>query len=108
MLATADEPHVGTALWRTAALAGARALGQAIGEISAGHRADWIALDPAHPALAGAAPEAALDHLVFAGGRHAIREAYVAGRRVLAAHRHPLRTVAEEGYREVLRRIDAR
>ena len=108
VLATADEPHVGTALWRTAALAGARALGQAIGEISVGRRADWLALDPAHPALAGAAPEAALDHLVFAGGRHAIREVYVAGRRALAEHRHPLRAAAEEAYREVLRRIDAR
>ncbi len=108
VLATAEEPHVGTGLWRTAALAGARALGQAVGEIAAGRRADWIALDPSHPALAGAAPEAALDHLLFAGGRHAIREVYVAGRRVLTEHRHPLRAAAAAGYREALRRIDRR
>ena len=108
VFATPDEPHVGTALWRSAAIAGARALGQAVGEIAVGRRADWLALDPAHPALAGAAPEAALDHLVFAGARAAIREVCVAGRRVLADHRHPLRAAAEAGYRAVVQRLDAR
>ncbi len=108
VFATADEPHVGTVLWRAAAIAGARALGQPIGEIAVGRRADWLALETTHPALAGSAPESALDRLVFAGGRAAIREVYVAGRRVLAEYRHPLRASAEERYREVLRRIDAR
>jgi formimidoylglutamate deiminase len=108
VLATTAEPHVGTGLWRAAAHAGARALGQAIGALAVGRRADWLALDPTHPALVGAAPAEALDHVVFAGGRHAIRDVYVAGRRVVAAHRHPLRAAAEERYREVMERLTAR
>jgi len=103
---TADgELHVGTALWRAAARGGARALGQAVGEIAPGRRADWIVLDGDHPAMAGARPEDAVDHLLFAGGRQAIRDTYVAGRCVLENYRHPLRAAAEERFREAMRRI---
>ena len=107
LLAGEDEQHVGTTLWRDAALAGARALGQPVGEIAVGRRADWLVLDPDHPTLAGAAPEAALDHLLFAGGRAAIRDCLVAGRWVIkdGAHRHE--QAAREQFCRLLRDLAA-
>jgi len=88
VLATPDESHVGTRLWRDAAACGAQAIGQPVGEIAVGRRADWLVLDAAHPAMAGAAPDAAFDRLLFAGADKAIRDVMVAGRWVVKDHRH--------------------
>lgn len=91
VLASKDEPHVGQMLWTHAARTGARALGQPVGEIRLGARADWLVLDPEHPAIAGAAAENILDRLVFGDGRAAIRDVLVAGRKVVSGGRHALR-----------------
>jgi formimidoylglutamate deiminase len=88
VLASAEEPHVGARLWCAAARGGALALGQPIGAIEVGRRADWLVLDPAHPSLAGAAPDSVLDHLVFAGARAAIRDVMVAGQWVVRGGHH--------------------
>jgi formimidoylglutamate deiminase len=88
VLATRQEPHVGTRLWRDAAQHGAQAIGQPAGMIAVGRRADWLVLDAAHPSLVGAAPDTALDHLLFAGGDAAIRHVMVAGRWVIKDRRH--------------------
>jgi formimidoylglutamate deiminase len=79
---------VGARLWRAAAQCGARALGQPVGAIEVGRRADWLVLDPAHPALAGATEERALDHLIFAGASAAIRDVMVGGRWVVRGGMH--------------------
>src|SRR3984957_13199966 len=89
VLATKNESHVGTTLWRGAALGGAVAIGQPVGEIAVGRRADWLVLDAAHPAMAGAAPDAAFDRLLFAGADKAIRDVMVAGRWVVKDRNHP-------------------
>jgi formimidoylglutamate deiminase len=83
VLADQLESHVGTRLWRDAALYGAQAIGQPVGVIAVGSRADWLVLDRTHPSMAGAAADTALDHLVFAGGHAAIRDVMVAGRWVV-------------------------
>ena len=88
VLATAKLPHVGTRLWREAASTGAQALGQPVGAIAAGQRADWLVLDPSHPSLAGAPLEAALDHVVFAAAGAAISDVMVAGRWVVKGGGH--------------------
>jgi formimidoylglutamate deiminase len=90
VLAAAREPHVGTRLWRHAAEHGAAAIGQPAGRLEVGRRADWLVLDAEHPAIAGAAPDTALDHLLFAGGQAAIRDVMVAGRWVVRERRHPV------------------
>lgn len=89
VLAGHSEAHVGTRLWRDAAQNGARALGQPVGEIAVGKRADWLVLDASHPAMAGAADDGALDRLLFAGADKAIRDVMVAGKWVVKDHRHP-------------------
>jgi formimidoylglutamate deiminase len=83
VLATTEQPHVGTRLWSGAALHGAEASGQPAGSIAVGRRADWVVLDPAHPALAGSTLGTGLDQLVFAGAAAAIRDVMVAGRWVV-------------------------
>jgi formimidoylglutamate deiminase len=88
VLATNPEPHVGARLWRESARCGALALGQNIGTIELGRRADWLVLDAAHPALAGASEDAVLDRLVFGGGQAALRDVVVAGRWVVKDRHH--------------------
>jgi formimidoylglutamate deiminase len=88
VLASKSDPHVGTRLWSDAAQHGAHAIGQPSGAIEVGRRADWLVLDAEHPSMAGAAPDTALDHLVFAGGDAAIRDVMVAGRWVIKDRRH--------------------
>jgi formimidoylglutamate deiminase len=88
VLASKLEPHAGARLWQEGARCGARALGQNIGTIETGRRADWLVLDTEHPALAGAAGDGLLDRLVFAGAQSAIRDVMVAGRWVIERGRH--------------------
>jgi formimidoylglutamate deiminase len=108
VLATSSDAHVGTRLWRDAAQHGARALGQPIGRIAVGCRADWLVLDTEHPTLAGAAEDAALDHLVFAGGDAAIRDVMVAGRWVIEDHHHPAEETSRRRFGDLMRRLGAR
>ncbi|MFI4891494.1 MAG: formimidoylglutamate deiminase [Steroidobacterales bacterium] len=88
ILATRHEAHVGTRLWREAASAGAQALGQPVGSIEVGRRADWLVLDPSHPALAGASLDGTLDHVLFAGAERAISDVMVAGHWVVKGGHH--------------------
>ena len=101
VLASESESHVGTRLWRDAARNGARALGQPVGSIAVGCRADWLVLDAQHPSMAGSAADAALDRLLFAGADKAIRDVMVAGQWVVRDRRHS----AEERLRADFDRI---
>jgi formimidoylglutamate deiminase len=88
VLAGGAEPHVGTRLWSEAALHGAQAIGQPVGAIAVGRRADWLVLEASHPAMAGGGANSALDRLLFAGGEAAIRDVMVAGRWVVKDRVH--------------------
>src|SRR5260370_331933 len=103
----AAEPHVGTRLWRDAAQHGSQAIGQPAGAIDVGRRADWLVLDAAHPSLAGAAADTALDHLLFAGGEAAIRDVAVAGRWVIQNRRHALEDELRPRFAGLMRRLAA-
>jgi len=101
VLATTGDSHVGTRLWRDAAVNGALAIGQPVGAIAVGRRADWLVLDASHPALAGAAADMVLDRLLFAGADKAIRDVMVAGRWVVKDREHG----ADDQLRESFPRI---
>jgi formimidoylglutamate deiminase len=88
VLAAKTESHVGTRLWHYAAQNGARALGQPVGSIAVGCRADWLVLDAQHPSMAGTSTDAALDRLLFAGADKAIRDVMVGGEWVVKGGRH--------------------
>jgi formimidoylglutamate deiminase len=95
VLASRAQRHVGTRLWCEAASAGARALGQPVGSLQVGRRADWLVLDPSHAALAGATLEGTLDHVVFAAADRAIRDVMVAGRWVVRDGHHACEAVTQ-------------
>ena len=107
VLADAEESHAGTRLWRDAALHGAQALGQRVGEIAVGRRADWLVLDREHPTMVGAPDENALDHLVFAGGDAAIRDVMVAGRWVVKGRHHAAEVPLQGEFSQLMQRLAA-
>jgi formimidoylglutamate deiminase len=105
VLATPAEPHVGTRLWRDAAQHGSQAIGQPAGAIEVGRRADWLVLDAAHPSLAGAAADTALDHLLFAGAEAAVRDVAVAGRWVIKDRRHAVEDQLRPRFAGLMQRL---
>jgi len=105
VLADKLESHVGTRLWRHAAEAGAQAIGQPAGIIAVDRRADWLVLDGAHPRMAGAPLENALDHLLFAGGAAAIRDVMVAGRWVVKDGHHAAELPLQERFAALMTRL---
>jgi formimidoylglutamate deiminase len=107
VLADSQERHVGTRLWRDSARAGALALGEPIGSIEVGARADWLVLDRDHPSMAGAVEPTALDHLLFAGGSAAIRDVMVGGRWVVKNRCHEADQALARPFGEAMRRLGA-
>jgi formimidoylglutamate deiminase len=95
----------GEAMLRAVADSAAAATGQPVGRLAAGFAADLLVLDEAAPALAAAGVEDALDRWLFCGNRPLPREVFVAGRRVVAEGRHPLREPAARDYAATLRRL---
>ena len=107
VLAAQAEAHVGTRLWRDAAQHGAQAIGQPVGALAVGRRADWLVLDSAHASMVGASADAALDHLLFAGGDAAIRDCMVAGRWVIKDRRHAAEDQLQAAFGGLMRRLTA-
>ncbi len=107
VLADKRESHVGTRLWRDAALYGAQAIGQPAGSLAVGRRADWLVLADRHPSMAGAATATSLDHLIFAGGNAAIRDVMVAGRWVVKDRHHAAEQPLQSSFAELMARVAA-
>lgn len=101
VLASDETRSTGTRLFGAALTGGSRALGVR-GGIAAGNSADIVALDSAHPALAGKQGDAILDSLIFAGGRSPISDVWRAGRHVVTGGKHIAREAAERRYRETI------
>lgn len=100
--------HVGRHLWQTACTGGAQALGQAIGELRPGRRADIVVLDSEHPRLLGHGPDTILDAFVFAAGAAAVRDVWVSGRRLLHDRRHHAENEIVAAFRRSMRRLRER
>jgi formimidoylglutamate deiminase len=105
VLADGSRSHVGTRLWRDAAEHGGSALGQPVGSIAIGSRADWLVLDAGHSRMVGSAPETALDRLLFAGGSGAIRDVMVAGRWVVKDRQHAREAASLAAFRDLMGRL---
>ena len=57
--------------------------------------------------MAGAAPDSALDHLLFAGGDAAIRDVMVAGRWVVKDRRHAVEAELQPRFAGLMARLAA-
>lgn len=98
--------HVGAGLYRGALSGGAKALGQAVGSLAPGFRADLVALDGSAPRLIGRSRDSALDTWVLAGKRSLVRDVWAGGRLVVADGRHVARGTLVRRYRLALARLD--
>jgi formimidoylglutamate deiminase len=96
---------VGRALFDAAIEGGAQASGRPIGAIAPDCRADFVLLDPEHPAIAGRRGDAVLDGWIFAARLPPILEVWVGGVQVVADGRHNLREEATTRFNATLRRL---
>ena len=97
--ATAQQPHVGTAMTLAAVAGGAAAAGRAVSGLAPGHRADFVVLDGAHPLIAGLPAPDALDAHVFASHRASAIDTVVVGGQTVVRHgRHALHAPAGEAF----------
>ncbi|MGH6785214.1 MAG: formimidoylglutamate deiminase [Novosphingobium sp.] len=100
-IVAAEGGSSGAALYSGALAGGARALG-APAALAVGAAADFVTLDPDHPALAARSGDALLDALVFAAGSSAIDGVWRRGRRLVEAGRHVHRGTIAARYRRAL------
>jgi len=98
----ASPRSLGAALWLGAAVGGARAMGQPCGEIAAGRAADFLVLDRDHPTLAAHDPGMLLDAWVFTNAGSALREVWVAGRRIVEEGHLPGEDAIRARYRKTM------
>ncbi|KHL73314.1 N-formimino-L-glutamate deiminase [Pseudomonas putida] len=100
-----DQPLVGRTLYDAALMGGAQALGQPVGELAVGKRADWLVLDGQDPYIATADEDAILNRWLFAGSDRQVRDVMVNGQWVVRQGRHGQEEESARAYVEVLRQL---
>src|SRR3989338_4848732 len=96
---------VGRTLYDAPVAGGAQALGQAVGALRVGQRADWLVLDGDDPYLATATGDAILNRWLFAGGDRQVRDVLVNGRWVVRDGQHGAQAASREAFARVLREL---
>ncbi len=103
VLASDKEANVADRLFDAAVKGGAQATGRLVGVLEAGRRADFIVLDPDHPAIAGHGPDAWLSGVVFCEhGETPVLNVSVGGRTIVDARHHADEHAAFADYRVTL------
>ena len=98
---------LGTMLWARAAQGGAQAVGQPVGTLEVGRRADLVVLNTSDPALAEQTAEDILDAAIFGPARMPVRDVMAAGKWIVRDGRHIAEAEVFSRYRAALARIDA-
>jgi formimidoylglutamate deiminase len=105
LLASHEGQSTGRRLFDAALAGGAQASGRRLGSIAVHHRADFVLLDPEHPALVARTGDAWLDGWVFNGDNAAVREVWAGGRLLVEAGRHVHRERTLRRYRAAMHRL---
>ena len=100
-----DRPDVPANLWNAAAAGGAQALGQPVGSLQAGRRADFVVLDGDDVDFEGLDARAQLGVAMFSGNSNRVRDVFVGGRPVIEAGHHPDENAAARAFRGALSRL---
>ena len=100
-----DGESSGLKLYQNALAGGARALGQPVGLLASGHRADLTVLNADDPALAEHDARNVLDAAIFGPSRQIVRDVMVNGRWVIGDGHHADEEAVLVRYRQVLRRL---
>nr|MBF0685653.1 amidohydrolase family protein [Pseudomonas sp.] len=99
VLASAEQPHVATAMTLQAVAGGAQASGRQSGGLQTGAPADFVILDESHIALQGLSPYDMLSAHVFGSHRtSAINAVYARGVQRVAHGAHPLHATAARAF----------
>ncbi|MGX1124772.1 formimidoylglutamate deiminase [Pseudomonas sp. HLS-6 TE3448] len=101
----AEQPMVGRTLFDAALSGGAQALGQPVGTLAEGHRADWLVLDGNDPYLATAKGDGILNRWLFAGGDRQVRDVMVNGKWVVRQGHHAAEEQTAQAFTRVLREL---
>ncbi len=102
-----DRPDVAANLWSAAAAGGAQALGQPVGAIAVGRRADLVVLDGGDADFESLAAASCLGVAMFSGNSNRVRDVFVAGRLVIEESRHADEVETRAAFRGALRRLRA-
>lgn len=105
VLAKGIGDSLGGHLYRIACAGGAQALGQPVGALAVGNRADWLVLDPDEPALVEQQGDGLLDAAIFGPTKRPVRDVMVAGKWCVRDGEHPGRAEAFAKYRVVMKRL---
>lgn len=100
-----EQANVGQTVFEAALHGGAQALGQPVGALAVGQRADWLVLDGDDPYLQTASNDALLNRWLFAGGDRQVRDVMVGGRWVVREGRHAAQERSARAFAEVLRAL---
>ena len=103
--ALTEGSSTGEALFKASLSGGAQALGQIIGALAPGMRADMVVLDGQHPVLSGREGSSVLDSWIFTGGRELITDVFVAGRHLMKDGHHIHQQIIENRYRDTIAKL---
>jgi formimidoylglutamate deiminase len=104
------EPWLSTGqrLFDACTLGGAQALGQPVGRIARGLRADLVLLDAEHPRLVGHDARSVLDAFIFSAGSGAVRDVMVAGKWVVKDGKHLAREAVQRAFAHAMKALRSR
>jgi formimidoylglutamate deiminase len=102
---TENGQSVGRSLYHRALCGGAQALGQKVGRIEPGYRADLVELDKEHLLLAGRSEDVLLDSWILAGDSSMIRSVWVGGRQQVAEGQHIAREKLQPAFRKAMQEL---
>ncbi|MGE8574085.1 MAG: formimidoylglutamate deiminase, partial [Burkholderia contaminans] len=106
VLASESQAHVADRLFDASLAGGAQASGRRVGALQEGCRADWLVLDPDHPAIAEHDSTSWLSGIVFAEhGETPVLDVYTGGERVVSGRRHRDEAAAYADYRAALAQL---
>lgn len=105
VLALAIGDSLGGQLYRTACAGGAQAMGQPVGQLAPGFRADWVVLNDNDPALAEQHDDGLLDAAIFGPVRAPVRDVMVGGRWQVRDGAHAQGEASLARYRAVMKRL---
>lgn len=100
-----DQPMVGRTLFDAALVGGTQALGQPIGRLDVGQRADWLVLDGDDPYIATASGDGILNRWLFAGSDRQIRDVMVNGKWLVREGHHAGEEQSNREFAQVLREL---
>lgn len=95
----------GEMLYQQALTGGAQALGQPIGVLDVGARADWLVLDHQNPFVATSASSALFDRWLFGNTQALIRDVMVAGHWVIRDRHHASEQITSEAFIKTLKAL---